>query len=109
VDALPPLRRRSRPSPETGRAGYHAGRPSSERPAKALPAVPVDGDPDELLGATQAAALLGYKSVSSFSSSLAQGNLPLMQTPDALTEKGGRRRWTRKGILEPAERRRQKR
>ncbi|MFE9769772.1 hypothetical protein ACFYPC_35510 [Streptomyces sp. NPDC005808] len=83
--------------------------PSSERPAQALPAVPVDGDPDELLGATQAAALLGYKSVGSFSSSLAQGNLPLMKTPDAVTDKGGRRRWTRKRILEQAAKRRPKR
>ncbi|MBQ0850194.1 hypothetical protein J8N05_18520 [Streptomyces sp. BH-SS-21] len=82
---------------------------SSERPAKALPDVPADGDPDELLGATQAAALLGYKSVGSFSSSLAQGNLPLLETPDALSEKGGRRRWTRKRILTQAAQRRQKR
>ncbi|MFF2386989.1 hypothetical protein [Streptomyces sp. NPDC058108] len=80
----------------------------SARPAPTLPAVPVDGDPEELLGATQAAALLGYKNVGSFSSSLAQGYLPLMNTPDALTT-SGRRRWTRKRILEQAAQRKQKR
>ncbi|MET8291566.1 hypothetical protein ABZV80_41320 [Streptomyces sp. NPDC005132] len=81
---------------------------NSDRPTPALPAVPVDGDPDELLGATQAAALLGYKNLGSFSSSLAQGNLPLLKTPDALTA-SGRRRWTRKRILEQAAQRRQNR
>ncbi|MFF8676171.1 hypothetical protein [Streptomyces sp. NPDC015242] len=70
------------------------------RPTRPLPDVPVDGDPDELLGATQAAALLGFKSIASFSSSLAQGNLPLLKTADALTESGGKRRWTRRRILE---------
>ncbi|MER6694034.1 hypothetical protein [Streptomyces minutiscleroticus] len=70
------------------------------RPTKPLPEVPVDGDPDELLGASQAAALLGFKNINSFSSSLAQGNLPLLKTVDAVTEKGGRRRWTRRRILE---------
>jgi len=79
--------------------GKHAG---AQRTAPALPDVPVDGDPDELLGATQAAALLKFKSVNSFSSSLSQGNLPLLETPDALTENGGRRRWTRRRILEQA-------
>ncbi|MFJ6636764.1 hypothetical protein ACIQMR_36190 [Streptomyces sp. NPDC091376] len=78
--------------------GKHAG---TKRTAPALPDVPVDGDPDELLGASQAAALLGFKSVNSFSSSLSQGNLPLLETTDALTE-GGRRRWTRRRLLEQA-------
>ncbi|MFD7880622.1 hypothetical protein ACFV5G_42305 [Streptomyces sp. NPDC059766] len=77
-------------------------RAGATRTAPALPDVPVDGDPAELLGATQAAALLGFKSINSFSSSLSQGNLPLLETPDALTEKGGRRRWTRRRILEQA-------
>ncbi|WP_406719101.1 hypothetical protein OHA53_00080 [Streptomyces althioticus] len=77
-------------------------RAGAKRTAPPLPDVPVDGDPDELLGATQAAALLGFKSVNSFSSSLSQGNLPLLDTPDALSEKGGRRRWTRRRILEQA-------
>ncbi|MFC9932320.1 hypothetical protein [Streptomyces sp. NPDC127190] len=83
--------------------GRHAG---AKRTAPALPDVPVDGDPDELLGATQAAALLGFKSLNSFSSSLSQGNLPILGTPDAVTEKGGRRRWTRRRILEQAAQRR---
>lgn len=58
-----------------------------QRP-RALADVPTDGDPDELLGATQA-ALLGFKSVNSFSSSLTQGDLPLLTTLDALTEMRG--------------------
>ncbi|WP_328868648.1 hypothetical protein OHT76_43975 [Streptomyces sp. NBC_00287] len=82
-----------------------------DRPVS-LPAVPADGDPDELLGATQAAALLGYKSVGSFSSSLAQGNLPLLKTVDATAEnagrQNGRRRWTRRRILEQAAQRSKK-
>ncbi|MEV6995660.1 hypothetical protein AB0N87_42145 [Streptomyces sp. NPDC093228] len=79
-----------------------SGKRSVERAAPALPDVPVDGDPDELLGASQAAALLGFKSVNSFSSSLGQGNLPLLKTVDATSEKGARRRWTRRRILEQA-------
>ncbi|MFE9059519.1 hypothetical protein [Streptomyces mutabilis] len=71
-----------------------------KRTAPPLPDVPVDGNPDELLGATQAAALLAFKSVNTFSSSLSQGNLPLLETPDALSQKSGRRRWTRRRILE---------
>ncbi|TLS45775.1 hypothetical protein FE633_13525 [Streptomyces montanus] len=78
-----------------------------------LPDVPVDGDPDELLGATQAAALLGYKSIGSFSSSLSQGNLPLLKTTDAVAEnagrQNGRRRWTRRRILEQASQRKSRR
>ncbi|MCX5327894.1 hypothetical protein [Streptomyces sp. NBC_00140] len=66
-------------------------RTGTNRGAPALPDVPTDGDPDELLGATQA-ALLGFKSVNFFSSSLAQGDLPLLTMLDALTEKRGRRR-----------------
>ncbi|MGW2938751.1 hypothetical protein ACWDA7_44955 [Streptomyces sp. NPDC001156] len=84
-------------------------RSGAKRAAPPLPEVPADGDPDELLGATQAAALLGFKSVNSFSSSLAQGNLPLLETPDALTEKGARRRWTRQRILQQAAQRSPKR
>ncbi|MGW0628485.1 hypothetical protein [Streptomyces sp. NPDC002758] len=85
-----------------------SGKRSIERAAPALPDVPVDGDPDELLGASQAAALLGFKSVNSFSSSLGQGNLPLLKTVDATSEKGGRRRWTRQRILEQAAQRKAK-
>ncbi|MGP4084259.1 hypothetical protein [Streptomyces sp. KR55] len=77
-------------------------RAGAKRAAQSLPDVPVDGDPDELLGASQAAALLGFKSLNSFSSSLSQGNLPMLETTDAVTEKGGRRRWTRRRILEQA-------
>ncbi|MGW1729182.1 hypothetical protein ACWCQK_40900 [Streptomyces sp. NPDC002306] len=79
-----------------------SGRRSVERIPPTLPVVAVDGDPDELLGASQAAVLLGFKSVNSFSSSLGQGNLPLLKTVDAVSEKGGRRRWTRRRILEQA-------
>ncbi|MFD5425490.1 hypothetical protein [Streptomyces sp. NPDC127084] len=81
------------------------GRRAGTKPAPPLPVVPVDGDPDELLGASQAAALLGFKSVGSFSSSLSQGNLPLLKTTDGVAEAGrqkGRRRWTRRRILEQA-------
>jgi hypothetical protein len=82
------------------------GRRAGTKPAPPLPDVPVDGDPDELLGASQAAALLGYKSVGSFSSSLSQGNLPLLQTTDGVAKnagrQNGRRRWTRRRILEQA-------
>ncbi|MGW2964888.1 hypothetical protein ACWDGI_41450 [Streptomyces sp. NPDC001220] len=80
-------------------------RVGAKRAAPALPDVPVDGDPDELLGATQAAALLGYKSVNNFSSSVSQGNLPLLAETDELT-KGGHRRWTRRRILQQAAQRR---
>ncbi|MDN3029429.1 hypothetical protein [Streptomyces sp. S.PB5] len=82
------------------------GRRAGDKAAPPLPDVPVDGDPDELLGASEAAALLGYKSVGSFSSSLSQGNLPLLQTTDGIAEnagrQNGRRRWTRRRILEQA-------
>ncbi|WP_199550151.1 hypothetical protein [Streptomyces sp. N35] len=85
------------------------GRRSGVKQAPPLPDVPVDGDLDELLGASQAAALLGYKSVGSFSSSLSQGNLPLLETTDGVAvnagKQNGRRRWTRRRILEQAEQR----
>ncbi|MFE8018247.1 hypothetical protein ACFU3O_36640 [Streptomyces antibioticus] len=91
--------------------GWMATRPGRGRRAAAaevppLPDVPVEGDPDELLGASQAAALLGFKSIGSFSSSLSQGNLPLLKTTDGIAENAGRqtgrRRWTRRRILEQA-------
>ncbi|MES5824965.1 hypothetical protein [Streptomyces sp. RG80] len=81
------------------------GRRAGTKPAPPLPEVSADGDPQELLGASQAAALLGYKSVGSFSSALSQGNLPLLKTVDGLAEAGrqkGRRRWTRRRILDQA-------
>ncbi|WP_405477839.1 hypothetical protein [Streptomyces canus] len=83
-----------------------SGRRAGARKAPPLPQVPVDGDPEELLGASQAAALLGFKSINSFSSSLSQGNLPLLKETDGLAEnagrQNGRRRWTRRRILEQA-------
>ncbi|MEU5114558.1 hypothetical protein AB0G64_24010 [Streptomyces longwoodensis] len=88
------------------------GRRAGARQAPPLPDVPVDGDPEELLGASQAAALLGYKSVGSFSSSLSQGNLPLLKTTDGVAKdagrQNGRRRWTRRRILEQAAQRSKK-
>lgn len=88
------------------------GRRAGAKQAPPLPEVSADGDPDELLGASQAAALLGYKSVGSFSSALSQGNLPLMTTTDGVAEnagrQNGRRRWTRRRILEQAAKRSKK-
>ncbi|MER6677773.1 hypothetical protein [Streptomyces sp. NPDC000983] len=88
------------------------GRRAGTTPAPPLPDVPADGDPNELLGASQAAKLLGYKTVGSFCSSLAQGNLPLLNTTDATAgnagRQNGRRRWTRRRILEQAAQRRRK-
>ncbi|MEW2078119.1 hypothetical protein AB0941_31745 [Streptomyces sp. NPDC013433] len=83
-------------------------RSDAKRSAALPPDVPVDGDPDELLGASQAAVLLGFKSINTFSSSLAQGNLPLLNTVDAYSEKGGYRRWTRRRVLEQAAQRKVK-
>lgn len=77
--------------------GRHVG---AERGAPVLPNVPVDGDPDELLTAKQAASLLGYKSLNSFSSSLSQGNLPQLEIVDAFD--GRRRKWTRRRLLAQA-------
>ncbi|MFJ8988802.1 helix-turn-helix transcriptional regulator [Streptomyces sp. NPDC102279] len=74
-------------------------RAGATRQAPALPDVPADGDPDELLSGTQAAALLGFKSLNSYVSSLSQGNLPLLEETDGLTPLG-RRAWTRRRILE---------
>ncbi|MGX1915718.1 hypothetical protein ACWIID_44075 [Streptomyces phaeochromogenes] len=89
-----------------------AGAPASAA-EPSLPDVLVDGDPDELLGAMQAAALLGCKSVGSFSSSFSRGNLPLLETADAVGENSGRqnvrRRWARRLILEQASQRKSRR
>ncbi|MCX4993391.1 AlpA family transcriptional regulator [Streptomyces sp. NBC_00568] len=74
-------------------------RAGATRQAPALPDVPAHGDPDELLAGTQAAALLGFKSLNSFSSSLSQGNLPLLEEADGLSDRG-KRAWTRRRILE---------
>ncbi|MDQ0605429.1 hypothetical protein QF037_009774 [Streptomyces canus] len=81
------------------------GRRAGAKQAPPLPEVSADGDLEELLGASQAAALLGYKSVGSFSSALSQGNLPLLKTVDGIAKAGrqkGRRRWTRRRILDQA-------
>lgn len=77
-------------------------RSGSNREAQPLPDVSREGDPDELLSVPEAAALLGFKSGSSFSSSLAQGNLPLLEgTAVPVSGSNGRpqRRWTRRQIL----------
>lgn len=88
--------------------GWKASRPGkgkrtgATRQAPELPQVPVDGDLDELLSSTQAASLLGYKSLNSFSSALSQGNIPGLATPDAMkagTRGGPRRMWKRSTIL----------
>ena len=88
------------------------GRRAGDKEVPPLPEVSVDGDPGELLGASQAAALLGYKSLGPFSSSLSQGNLPLLKTTDGVAEnagrQNGRRRWTRERILQQAAQRSKK-
>ncbi|WP_406723397.1 hypothetical protein WJ438_00110 [Streptomyces sp. GD-15H] len=53
-------------------------------PAAPLPTVPIDGDPDELLGTAEVASLLGYSSVASFSSALYQGRIPELPEPETL-------------------------
>ncbi|GAA2470103.1 hypothetical protein ACFPFX_25980 [Streptomyces mauvecolor] len=69
-----------------------------------LPEVTLDGDPDELLAAPAAAALLGYKNTSSFSSSLSQGLLPRLRETDGTlpAARGSRPAWTRRRILDQA-------
>jgi hypothetical protein len=69
-----------------------------------FPEVSPDGDPDELLAAPAAAALLGYKNTSSFSSSLSQGLLPRLRETDGTlpAARGSRPAWTRRRILEQA-------
>ncbi|MFH8492166.1 hypothetical protein [Streptomyces longisporoflavus] len=89
--------------PGKGRRG------GSTREARPLPAVSSDGDPDELLTVAEAAALLGYKSASSFSSSLAQGNLPLLEEIDGTkpsTRGPAKRAWTRRRLKQQQAQRR---
>ncbi|MGW2863392.1 helix-turn-helix transcriptional regulator [Streptomyces sp. NPDC001205] len=70
-------------------AAWVASRPGKGRrtgaasKAAPLPAVAADGPDDELLGTKEAAALLGYSSLASFSSALYQGNLPELKETDA--------------------------
>ncbi|WP_043687440.1 hypothetical protein [Streptomyces xylophagus] len=86
-------------------------------PAAARPEVSADGDPDELLGTTEVAVLLGYSSTASFSSALYQGRIPELPEPDSLEKKEGsrgpaRKKWRRatavaaareRGVLPPAD------
>ncbi|WP_406436471.1 hypothetical protein OHB14_62305 [Streptomyces sp. NBC_01613] len=89
----------------------------SSAPAAARPDVSADGDPDELLGTTEVAGLLGYSSTASFSSALYQGRIPELPEPDALEKEEGsrgraRKKWRRatvvaaarkRGVLPPAD------
>ncbi|MER5200047.1 helix-turn-helix transcriptional regulator [Streptomyces sp. NPDC002755] len=68
----------------------------SSAPATALPPVPADGDPDELLGTTEVASLFGYSSAASFSSALYQGRIPELPEPDVLEKEAGSRGRARK-------------
>ncbi|MFI6055951.1 helix-turn-helix transcriptional regulator [Streptomyces violascens] len=83
--------------------GRRSGSASNAAP---LPTVAADGPDDELLGTKEAAALLGYKSLASFSSALYQGNLPELKETDA--ERPGPRGnivklWTRARIRRQAQ------
>ncbi|MFE0678668.1 helix-turn-helix transcriptional regulator [Streptomyces sp. NPDC058867] len=88
----------------------------SSGPAGALPAVSVDGDPDELLGTAEVASLFGYSSTASFSSALYQGRIPELPAPETLQKQedgrgAARKKWRRatvvaaareRGVLPPA-------
>lgn len=85
-------------------AAHHKRSSTRTRPSRLQP-VPVEGDPHELLGAPQAAFLLGYTSTDSFSSALAQGRLPLLTAGDAraVGSRGTPHRvWKRRTILRQA-------
>ncbi|MFJ3714099.1 MULTISPECIES: helix-turn-helix transcriptional regulator [unclassified Streptomyces] len=81
-------------------------RTGSSRTVKTLPKVSAAGDPDELLGIPETAALLGFNSAPSFSSSLSQGNLPELAESETFKAEDGRPRkgWRRKTVLEVASR-----
>lgn len=99
---------------------WAANRPGKGRrssaPAAAPPTVSADGDPDELLGTSEVAGLLGYSSTASFSSALYQGRIPELPEPDAQVKEEGsrgpaRKKWRRatvvavarkRGVLPPA-------
>ncbi|MEU5436479.1 hypothetical protein AB0G73_24295 [Streptomyces sp. NPDC020719] len=104
----PWIRRQWRRSTITAWAADRPGsgrRRGSAPPAPALPEVSPEGDPDELLTVDQAAALLGFKSATSFSSSLSQGNLPLLKETDGILPGArgrARQAWSRHRILEQA-------
>lgn len=95
---------------------WNASRPGKGRrtsipsaAAAPLPEVSVDGDPDELLGTAEVAALLGYGSAASFSSALYQGRIPELPEPDAVEKKEGRgrasKKWRRAAVVDAARRR----
>ncbi|MFJ8275651.1 hypothetical protein ACIQ8G_36200, partial [Streptomyces sp. NPDC094154] len=82
----------------------------SSAPAAALPAVPVDGDPDELLGTAEVASLFGYGSAASFSSALYQGRIPELPEPETLEKEEGsrgraRKKWRRATVIAAARQR----
>ncbi|MEU1264572.1 hypothetical protein ABZ473_21255 [Streptomyces cellulosae] len=90
---------------------WTANRPGKGRrgsvPAAALPDVPVDGDPDELLGTAEVASLLGYGSAASFSSALYQGRIPELPEPETLEKQkgsrgGARKKWRRATVVAAA-------
>ncbi|WP_331763510.1 hypothetical protein [Streptomyces anthocyanicus] len=90
---------------------WTANRPGKGRrgsvPAAALPEVPVDGDPDELLGTAEVASLLGYGSTASFSSALYQGRIPELPEPETLEKQqgsrgGARKKWRRATVIAAA-------
>ncbi|MGX1915312.1 helix-turn-helix transcriptional regulator [Streptomyces phaeochromogenes] len=91
----------------TSRPGKGRRRSATSSP---LPEVSADGDPDELLGTAEVAALLGYGSAASFSSALSQGRVPELPEPDSLEKKKGARgrpsrKWRRATIVAVARRR----
>ncbi|CAM5598704.1 hypothetical protein STENM36S_05051 [Streptomyces tendae] len=90
---------------------WTANRPGKGRrgsaPAAALPQVPVDGDPDELLGTAEVASLLGYGSAASFSSALYQGRIPELPELETLEKQQGsrggvRKKWRRATVVAAA-------
>ncbi|MFD9441877.1 hypothetical protein ACFWBR_27505 [Streptomyces sp. NPDC060006] len=91
----------------TSRPGKGRRRSAASAP---LPEVSADGDPDELLGTAEVAALLGYGSVASFSSALSQGRVPELPEPDSVEKKKGARgrpsrKWRRAAVVAVARRR----
>lgn len=90
---------------------WTANRPGKGRrgpvQAAVLPEVPVDGDPDELLGTAEVASLLGYGSAASFSSALYQGRIPELPEPETLEKQqgsrgGARKKWRRATVVAAA-------
>ncbi|MGX1727909.1 hypothetical protein ACWIGE_14710 [Streptomyces diastaticus] len=68
---------------------------------------PSAGAPDDLIGAAEAARVLGLNGVGSFDSTLYKGDLPLLTTPASTTMNGRRvRRWRRGTVERQVEQRR---